>query len=116
MDRSDTIKLIAETKSQDDNGVWQSTKTEREVFCQVDSVTRDEFFNGGRNGLNPEFRITMFGPDYRDERIVEYCGKQYAVYRIYQERNDLLELYVERKGGTNIASEISGGSSNGTTE
>lgn len=101
MDRSDICNLIASTKTQDDFGVWRTTETSREVFCQVDSVTRDEFFDGGRNGLNPQFRITMFAADYEDETIVEYNGKRYAVYRTYFSKTDTIELYVERKGGTN---------------
>lgn len=101
MDRSDVITLIAVTQTQDENGVWRRTETKRNVFCQVDSVTRDEFYSGGRNGLNPEYRFTMFGPDYEGEKIVEYEGSRYGVYRSYKARTDELELYVERKGGTN---------------
>ncbi len=101
MDRSDVIKLIKETKTQDANGVWRKSETVRAVFCQVDSITRDEFYDAGRNGMNPEFRITMFGPDYEGEQTIEFNGRRYGVYRTYQARTDSLELYVERKGGTN---------------
>lgn len=101
MDRSDVIKLIGTTKTQDKYGVWHQTPTERQVMCQVDSVTRAEFFDAGRNGLNPEFVFTMFQGDYNGESIVEYNGKTYSVYRTYLRRTDRLELYVERKGGTN---------------
>lgn len=101
MDRSQVITLIAETKTQDANGVWQTTTTTRDVFCQVDSVTRQEFFEAGRNGLNPEYRFTLFFGDYEGERTVSYNGNTYGVYRVYQGRTDTLELYVERKGGTN---------------
>lgn len=101
MDRSDVVKLVSLTKTQDDYGVWRTTETEREVFCQVDSVTRSEFFDGGRNGLNPQFRITMFAADYEDETILIYNGRRYSIYRTYITRTDDIELYVERKGGTN---------------
>lgn len=101
MDRSDVCSLVSVTKSQDDYGVWRTEETSREVFCQVDSVTRAEFFEGGRNGLNPQFRITMFAGDYEDESIIEYNGKRYAVYRTFFSKTDTIELYVERKGGTN---------------
>jgi len=101
MDRSDVIKLIGTTKAQDDYGVWRMTPTTREVMCQVDSVSQNEFFEGGRNGLNPEFKFTLFFADYNDETIVEYNGKTYSVYRTYYRRTDKIELYVERKGGTN---------------
>lgn len=101
MDRSDVCNLISTTKAQDDYGVWRDTEISREVFCQVDSVTRAEFFEGGRNGLNPQFRFTMFAADYEDEPIVEYNGKRYSVYRTFFGKTDNIELYVERKGGTN---------------
>ena len=101
MDRSTVITLIAQENVQDDFGVWRSSPKKTDVFAQVDSVTRSEFFEGGRNGLNPEFRFTMFGPDYNGEKIVEYNGDRYAVYRTFVARTDVLELYVQREGGVN---------------
>lgn len=103
MDKSDVITLIKSTRGQDEYGRWIQKTTSREVYCQIDSITQMEFFEGGRNGLNPEFRITMFLYDYEDETIVEYKENQYSVYRTYKRRNDVIELYVERKGGTNKA-------------
>lgn len=101
MDRSTPIMLLLTTKVQDAYGVWVESPTSRMVFCQVDSVTRAEFFDGGRNGLNPEYRMTMFFGDYNGEKLLSYNGQTYSVYRTYQGKNDTIELYVERKGGTN---------------
>lgn len=104
MDRSTPIILIAESYSKNEYGQLKPTKTERKVFAQVDSVTRAEFFEGGRNGLNPELVFRMFIGDYKDEREVEYNGKRYGVYRTYIGRNEVIELYTERKGGLNPTS------------
>lgn len=101
MDRSDVITLYSETVSYDSYGVAVKTTNARQVFCKVDSVTGSEFFEGGRNGLNPEYRMTMFYGDYNGERVVGYKGKKYSVYRTYLAKTDIIELYVERKGGTN---------------
>lgn len=101
MDRSNIIYLLKETQAQDAYGVWRKTYTRRMVYCDVRSVTATEFFEGGRNGLNPEYQFTMFGPDYEGERLVEYNGQTYAVYRTYIARTDALELYVQREGGSN---------------
>ena len=101
MDRSSVISLLSSTRTQNAYGVWEETTQSRDVFCQVDSVTRAEFFDGGRNGLNPEYRITMFYADYNGERDLIYNGKAYSVYRTYHGRTDEIELYVERKGGVN---------------
>lgn len=101
MDRSNVINLIATTYERDARGVMQATETARQVFCNVTSVTASEFFEGGRSGLNPEYRFTVFYADYNGEAVVEYHGKRYGVYRTYQAGTDTLELYAERKGGTN---------------
>lgn len=102
MDKSRAIYLIGQTSEKDDYGVYRKTETEpRKVFAQVESVTRSEFFEGGRNGLNPELRFIVFFADYHGETIIEYNGVRYGVYRTYQAKNDALELYTERKGGVN---------------
>ena len=101
MDRSSVINLITEVVSKNEYGVNQTSRTSEQVMCQIQSVTRAEFFEAGRNGLNPEFVITMFAGDYNGQKIVEYEGETYAVYRVYHGRTDKIELYVERKGGTN---------------
>ena len=98
----DVIKLISETREQDSAGVFRSETEYRQVFCQVESVTRSEFYSAGRAGLNPEFKITVFSGDYRGEELVEYNGKSYSIYRTYRvPGTDYMELYLERKGGSN---------------
>lgn len=99
------IYLIGKTKAQDARGVWQTEQTKRQVFAKTRSVTRNEFFEGGRSGLNPEMQFTVFAGDYQGETVCEYNGKTYAIYRTYlPEGDDYIELYVERKGGTNAKS------------
>lgn len=101
MDRSDIVNLYTDVITYDSYGVAQHTQTARQVFCKVDSVTRQEFYEAGRSGLNPEYRITMFFGDYQGESLVGYNGALYSVYRTYHAKTDIIELYVERKGGTN---------------
>ena len=101
MDRSEVLTLIGTTRTQDEYGIWRETPTARNVFCQVNSITRSEFFDAGRNGLTPEFMFSMFAGDYEGERTCEYRGQKYSIYRTYLGRNDVIELYAERKGGSN---------------
>lgn len=100
MDRSTPIYMVSESYTADRYGVLQPTLTKRLVYANVTSVSQSEFFEGSRSGLRPEYRFIMFGPDYEGEEIVEYNGKQYSVYRAYQARTDVLELYVEARKGT----------------
>lgn len=99
MDRSTPIYLIKEAYAEDSYGVQRVTRTKRSVFANVQSVSASEWFEGGRNGLNPEYRFTMFSPDYEGEKVVEYNGVLYGVYRTYQARTDIIELYVQLKKG-----------------
>lgn len=101
MDRSEVIYLLAPTMEKDEYGVIKPTYSEKRVFCQVDSVTRAEFFEGGRSGFNPDYKFTVFFGDYNGEPLVRYNGNTYSIYRTYHARTDILELYVERKGGSN---------------
>ena len=100
MDRSTVITLLAETTTKNDYGVRETTYTERDVYAQLNSITRAEFYEAGRNGLNPEFMFSMFAGDYQGERVVKYNGETYSVYRTYFARTDTVELYVQREGGT----------------
>ena len=101
MDRSDVINLISEETQKDKYGMTRTTESKREVFCNVSSVSSSEFFSAHQNNLNAEFRFTMFRYDYEGEKKVEYDGKTYSVYRTHlNQDSDEIELYVERKAGT----------------
>ncbi len=106
MDRSDVIKLISTTKEgRDKYGRRIRTEQPRQVFVQVDSISMNEFYEAGRNGLNPQFRFRMFSGDYEQESVCEYKGERYAIYRTFMRDDDTIELYVERQGGTNAESD-----------
>ena len=98
---TDTVlTLIKETPQQDEYGVQRVQKTAREIMAKKASVTRAEFFGGGRAGLNPSMVFHVFHGDYEDETVCEYKGKRYAVYRTFED-GDYIELYCQREGGTN---------------
>lgn len=97
----DVIDLISSSYAKDAYGVDKATEQTRQIFCEVESVTRAEFFDGGRNGLNPEFKFTVFAADYRGEAICLYKGRRYGIYRTFRPDGDYMELYAERKGGVN---------------
>lgn len=98
--KDDVITLYQEVRTQDAYGRWMDgTPVPREVYARVLSVSRTEFFDAGRNGLKPELRFDVFHGDYQGEVIVEYNGLTYSIYRTY-DSGDYMELYAERKGGT----------------
>ena len=83
------------------NQAVETTRITAHVIAQVDSVTQTEFFNGGRLGLQPQLRATVYDFEYHDEPIVGIGNKLYSVYRtFYINGADFVELYLEERGGT----------------
>lgn len=108
----DVIFLVSATQTQDEYGIYQQTETLRRVFAKVNSISRSEFYNAGRDGLNPSYEFTVFHGDYELETECFYNGDRYAIYRTFRvPGTDDMELYVERKGGTNGPNENNGGES-----
>lgn len=99
MDRSDIVTLISQVFVQDEIGQEVAQETKRDVFCNVSSVTRNEWFEAARQGFQPQLRITMFRYDYQNEKIMEFKETRYAVYRTFVGTNETLELYVEEQAG-----------------
>lgn len=100
MDRSSVITLVTEVNEQDGYGVWKKELIYQDVFANVSSVSASEFFEGGKIGIRPSYRMTVFFGDYAGQEMLIYEGKSYAIYRSYQKSNDTVELYVSQKGGT----------------
>lgn len=97
MDRSRVITLISENYVKDDIAQLVPQEKRRDVFCNVTSISASEWFEAGRNGLRPQYRAILFAPDYQGEITVELDGVRYGVYRTYIGKNEMIELYLERK-------------------
>ena len=96
------IDLIAVTTEKDAiNQIVEKSRVTKTVFAEVGSVSRTEFMDGGRIGLTPSLKVTIYDFEYDGEEIVRYAGRLYSVYRTFLvENSDRIELYLETKGGT----------------
>lgn len=99
MNMQNVITLRASTATVDAYGVTRLQWTETDVYARVESVSASEFFDGGQNGLKPEYRFIVSAWDYNDEMELAFNGQLYSVYRTYRRSLDLVELYAERKAG-----------------
>lgn len=96
MIRESVITLIGEDTSA--HGVHERpTETEREVFCQVLSVTRNEFYSALNVGIRPDlvFKLAV-REEYQDERLAEFEDKRYEVIRTYETNDGGIELTVRK--------------------
>ena len=83
MINDDVITLVSEAPKA--HGIFEpAAETGRQVYCQVNSVTRSEFWRAHEAGLNPSyvFRLSE-AEDYQGEKIVIYRGVRYRVLRAY---------------------------------
>lgn len=99
MNMQTMITLRASAATQDAYGVTRTEWTTTDVYARVESVSASEFFDGGQNGLKPEYRFIVSVWEYNDEMELAYDGQLYSVYRIYRRSLDRVELYAERKVG-----------------
>ena len=99
MDRSTPLKLLSVTYAIDDIGQRVPTTTSKDVYCNLRSVSRQEWKDAGELGFKPAYQVTMFAYDYAGETIAELNGKRYGIYRTYLTTNDQIELYLEEKAG-----------------
>lgn len=81
MVRADVITLI----KYDTHGVFdEAQKTRRNVFCEIASVTRSEFYAARQYNLNPQyvFILSDYG-EYQGESQCEWQGRRYDIIRTY---------------------------------
>lgn len=96
----DLITLVGETFAQNEIGEQIATETRTAVWAHLRSVSASEYFAGGKIGLQPDIVAITPVSNYNGEKIVEYNGKGYAVYRTYfPENSDDIELYLEVRTG-----------------
>lgn len=79
----DVIYLISETPEA--HGIFSApTEAERMVFCEVNSVSRYEFWRAKENGNFPAYVFRLSDRlEYQGEKILKYNGDRYRVVRTY---------------------------------
>lgn len=95
-----TIDLVSrQATGRNTKGQPTYTSTSRTIFCQVESVSRDEFFEAGQAGIQAAWLFIVNPIDYQNELLINYEGQPYRIYRSYRRAMDELELYASREVG-----------------
>lgn len=94
-----SLKLLKATTVKNKYGIDEKTFQETQIFCRVSSVSGAEFNAAQQNGIRPQYKFIIRSREYSGEKIVEYEGQRYAIYRTYQSGMDDIELYVEEREG-----------------
>ena len=74
----------------------------RKVLADKASITQQEFFNASSDkaiGIKPKLCMRIRSFDYRGEKLCEYAGVIYSVYRTFDRQDGITELYLSPKAG-----------------
>lgn len=97
---NEIVTLITETFEKDDIGQHIPTENKMEFFCRTESISKNEWFDAGRNGLKPQLKVILPDYNYDGAEKVEYDGVRYSVYRMFHnQKTNEVELYLEKKAG-----------------
>jgi SPP1 family predicted phage head-tail adaptor len=89
---SDRIKLRAVVHGVDSSGYPTQTNTDTEVWANVKTASRAEFYAANANGINVSMMIDVHVEDWENQTQVVYDSKTYDVIRAYQKGLGVVEL------------------------
>ena len=89
----DVCDLVRETPGA--HGIFAPRSEELiQTFCQVDSVTRAEFWRAQQAGIAPRWVLRLSEhADYHDEKLVIFRDKRWRVLRSYT-KDQSVELVI----------------------
>lgn len=93
---SHELTLISKTFINDDLGNEIPTESRKIIFCDVKSISRNEFYNAANLGLKPTLVFVINSFEYDGEELIEFESKKYKVLRTYLVNTDTLELTCEK--------------------
>lgn len=95
---NDEITLIRTTQTENDMGDVINIEERNVVLCEVESVTRNEFYNAAKVDMQPEIVFVINRYDYEGQSELEYEGNLYDVIRSYKpsNRNNPTPMDIDR--------------------
>lgn len=88
----DVITLEAVQHGTDDEGYPAETVTATEVFADVQSARRTEFYAAKQIGVTIAITVKLRAGDYAGQERLVWNGKRYKVERAYTEAREMYEL------------------------
>lgn len=90
------VTLISEEYEFDEIGNQIPILIEEEVFCNVKSISRSEFYNAATTGLKPSLVFKVRIVDYNDQEKIKFEDNEYKIIRTYIVDTENIELTCEK--------------------
>lgn len=95
--------LIAVSNTENEYGeITNSTETETEVYCAECPVSSNEFYSAYAHGIRASKCLVVNSSEYAGQMLIEYESERYSVFRTIPRVDGYLELYCERRIGSDI--------------
>lgn len=92
-----TLKKLTSERDEDGYVTSYDEDSSNEIFAEVKSVTRTEFYNAMRAGVAAEIAFVVNIDEYEAQNVVDYNGKRYYVVRTYATSISDIELICSDK-------------------
>lgn len=93
---ADDLKLISVEDTADSEGYKTRVETEREILCCFyDGVSRDEFYESMKAGMQASCSAEVWPDDYERETLAEHDGIRYTVLRHYETSRGTIMLILQ---------------------
>ncbi|NLM67495.1 MAG: phage head closure protein [Enterococcus sp.] len=71
----------------------------RSVYAREKSISQSEFFQAAQSDIQAATCFIIRSCDYNGEEFIEYNSKTYHIYRIFNVKNEMVELWCEVRIG-----------------
>lgn len=71
----------------------------RSVYAREKSIPQSEFFSAANSTIQPSTCFIIRSCEYNGEEFIRYSGKIYHIYRIFNTKGELIELWSEVRIG-----------------
>ena len=93
MTLNDTIKFVDVVTTEDADGYETTVEKLTEVKCDSgNGVTRTEFYEAMKAGLELSAAFEMWACDYGGQKVIEHKGKRYKVERAFPTGDGVVQL------------------------
>ena len=90
------VTLRKVTRTQNANGYFVESANDTQVWGDLQSVKRTEFYSAEAQGHKLAYALTVPSIDWNDAERVVINAVEYNVVRVYKKTLDLVELSLEK--------------------
>ena len=95
MRHNDVVLLLSKKVEYDELGNAIETVNERMVYANEMSVSMQEFYEAGKQGIRPEKQFEIYSFEYQGESKLKHNNKDYEIIRT-QTKGDKTRLICKR--------------------